>query len=155
MIKKLPEDIEEIRTRMEKMKNKELRLEGDLAIHEFPDAEMEVSQICLTLFELSKAKALLKSAARPGKEATVELKALRTQLEIHERKVAAIQEKIDALFKKDKGLMTRWQKLQDKVQKCEKEVESIVETHSEVLKQQHIDIQKMFPQLVDIFSALP
>ena len=155
MIRKLPEDIEEIRSRMEKMKNKELRLEGDLAIHEFPDAEMEVSQVCLTMFELSKAQALLKSAARPGKDVTVELKALRTQLEIHERKVAAIQEKIDELFQRDKGLMTRWQKLNDKVKQCEGEVEKIVEHHSDVFTDKRIDIQKMFPQLVDIFSALP
>ncbi len=152
MIKQLPTDLPLLREKLQNCKNKEIRLEADLAIKDFPDYENEIATVALTLFEYVKALQNTKSADRPGKDQQAQIKALSTQIKFYESKLQDAQTTLTNLFEKDKGRIGRYHKLQDRQHTWLVQVEAIIdELAPEFEKSGKIDLVNLFPRLREMF----
>lgn len=105
------ESLKNLRTRLEKLKDKEAKLMADLAIRENPELESAIIQIIIRVHDLSKCISLLKSVEKPsdlnGQDRQIHT--LQNQYDFHMRKAQAIK---DVLDKYVKGENKRFYQLQ-------------------------------------------
>ena len=88
-------DVEEFKRQLDKLKDKEAKLEAVLAIREFPDLEEAIYEIIVTIAKIRKIEKSIR--AMQPKVNVVRAEAANTQIELYKRKIA----EIDAAGKED------------------------------------------------------
>ena len=84
-----------------KIKDKEIKLEADLAMADFADLEVAISELALKVRDYQKISQLVKSLEHPTPEREKRFDLLHSQLKHHLNKLSIIQECIDEMVKSD------------------------------------------------------
>lgn len=83
------------------IKDKEVQLEADLAMADFSDLEVAISELALRVFDYQKISQLVKSLDRPDHSRESRFSLLHTQLKHHLHKFSIIKECISEMVKSD------------------------------------------------------
>ena len=96
-MKELPSDPVELRKLLVKLKDKEVRLEADLAIREHPELEEGIMMIVLSLSDAKKIAQGLKLVERPAEKIQTQVVSLQTQIKFYQNKLLSLQENLARL----------------------------------------------------------
>lgn len=91
----------QIKEDFSKIKDKEIKLEADLAMADFTDLEVAISELALKVRDYQKISQLVKSLEHPTHERETRFSMLRNQLKHHLSKLSIIEECIDEMVKSD------------------------------------------------------
>ena len=98
---KLSEAAKNIKEDYSKIKDKEIKLEGDLAIAEFSKLETQIAELALKVCAYQKIIQVVKSLEHPDKDKVTKFNALQKQLEYHEHKISVLKDCISDMIKTD------------------------------------------------------
>tara|TARA_R110002020_G_scaffold123580_19_gene280295 strand:- start:1061 stop:1579 length:519 start_codon:yes stop_codon:yes gene_type:complete len=136
-------ELVELRQQLQTLKNKELKLEADLAIREYPEAEVALIKIALALFEFNKATHALKVSEKPDEITRKKLEVLANNLRYHENKIETFKTMLsDAL--QDGGVVSKYQKLNQKLDHAASAVDEACSQNSDDLFAASIDLDSVF-----------
>jgi len=95
--KGIPTDPEELREMLKKLKDKESRLEADLAIKEHPELEQGITCLILAMVDVKKVDQQLRVTKRPASGNEAQVAALTKQIAFYKNKMEAAQATLDEL----------------------------------------------------------
>lgn len=139
-LKPLPNDPDKLRELLKSLKDKEMRLEADLAIKENPDYEDKIIQIILAMSDVRKAEKGLKLATQSDKEIKEEIKTREAQYKYFKNRAETAKCRLDELRE---GIDSDEMKSQK-----EQAVERLRDCYKEN-KPDELDLKKLVPSLED------
>ena len=90
-MKQLPNDLEKLRELRKKLKDKEMRLEADLAIKEVPELEQSITELVLCVVDCKRAEKASRVMQRTDEATRRRIAALRRQVGFYENKLNALR----------------------------------------------------------------
>lgn len=93
----LPTDLVGLQTRLAMLKDREARLEADLAIRESPELEAKIIRLVILMTDVKKAEKEITVSDKPPSGNLKELEALGNQLKFYQGKVDTLKARIEEL----------------------------------------------------------
>lgn len=93
----LPVDLEGLQARLAALKDKEARLEADLAIRDNSELESEIIRLVILMTDVKKAEKEITVSDKPPSGNLKELEALGNQLKFYQGKVDTLKARIEEL----------------------------------------------------------
>lgn len=90
-LKDIPSNPEDLKAYYKKLKDKELRLEGDLAINDDPDLEDAIMGIILALHDVKEIDSKIRVVERPSADVESRIVALKGQVALYESRLEAVK----------------------------------------------------------------
>lgn len=139
------ESTEHLREMLKKLKDKEMKLEADLAIKEHPELEKGIIEVILLISDVRKAERGIKVIKRVDEKKRMEV--LKEQIEYCEKKLTAYRAALEEINSEDKTKRMRSDRelAVKKLNKCYKEWQ-------ELLVDSNVDLKKLIPPLEDYLS---
>lgn len=138
--------ISPLKEKLKKLKNKELKLEADLAIREYPEVEDAICRIALALNDYDKSAKTLKvmKASKSDKE---KIEAFKLQIKYHEEKIRNLEACVSGLLGGDGE---KYKKLLAKKEKAKKEVLDAMTETGPIFESNSVKILELIPRLREI-----
>jgi hypothetical protein len=152
-VKRLPTDPEELRQLYDKIKDREARLEADLAMRDCPALEDRIKELVLCLVELRKIKQQRykrEAEAPPGLERK-KLQVLLNQLRFYGEKIALLKLTLDDLTS---GAGSKWINLDQREAETRQQLQRLFEESRSLFQEHEVDLIQLIPSMGD-FVTLP
>jgi len=146
--KELPADLDGLREALAKLKDKEARLEADLAIKEHPELEEHLATVVLRFVEWKRAVAGFEALQPSDEKQRAQLAALQRQLDFYEAKVADVRAAMaDAgAGKNHERLVTKQTVARDTLREAYEAAVPDLETHG-------VRMVELLPSLEDFLTS--
>ncbi len=148
--KKLPNDPAALADRLRRLKDKEARLEADLAIKDHPALEAAITHVVLAMADVRKMDATLLRSNKPAKlEDRKQVEALVKQIEFYKHKLTTAKELLREKGGRDaeKYAETRQSRV-----KAFNQLQFIFEQASEVFESQGLNLTQVIPSIADFIG---
>ena len=100
---------------LESIKNKEIKLEADLAIRDHPENVIAITQAALALFELDKAWRNMKAVAKPDQKIRERMTDLNQKIKYNRHKAESYESCLQDMIKEGGSLFSKYQKALDSI----------------------------------------
>ncbi len=151
--KELTTDPEILAKLLVTLKDKEAKLEADLAIKECPELEAGITQVVLVMNEVRRLDASIMKNPKPETEEDQRaVEVLCNQLEFYRHKLAAVE---SSLQEKGGKAAKKYAELRRNRREALKQLSTIFSGVGEVFASKGIDLKQLLPSIADFTENLP
>jgi hypothetical protein len=111
----MADDLKSLRDSLKIIKDKEIRLEADLAIRDDSKNEVAIIKAALALFEISKALRLIKSVSKPESKTRGRILKLNQKIQQHTHKLKEYEGELEEAIKAGGSMLSKYQKALEQV----------------------------------------
>jgi len=145
-MKELPTDPDKLHELLKKLKDKEAKLEADLAIQEHPELEDGITAVVLAMSACRKADRKFKLAEKPPVPEREHIESLEAQVEYYRSKLDAAE---TALAERVEGSYLKIKRAQ---RAAHDTVKTTFETWRHTFDERGVDINSLLPGLANLLS---
>jgi hypothetical protein len=150
--KPLPNDPDKLKLMLEQLRDKEAKLEADLAIKDHPELEAAITKLILAIADLKKVEAAVLKADKPGTlQEQRQLEALQLQVRVQTGRLRTLE---DLLKEKGGPSGLRWLDLKDIRKQYSAQLYDIYRAVVVSFLEHGIDLQKVMPSVLDYVEEL-
>jgi len=149
--KQLPTDTDELRNLYDKLKDKEMKLEADLAIKEHPEVEEAIIKVALALADVKKMDEQIHKAPKAADLTTQsKLEALINRANYLKNQLEIVEQQILRTGGTDAERLTSLKKQRD----CSfRQLVTVFEKAQEVFGRYELDLRKVVPSISDFIQS--
>jgi len=143
----LPTDVDTLKKMLQTLKDKEARLEADLAIKEHPEVEESVIRLALAMAEVRKLDIAIAKSPQPERDVS----AMLNRLQYLENQITSLR---DALKTKDGKIAEKWHRHQKHRESALKQLKEQFDGTCKVFREFDLQPERVLPSIAEYVGEL-